>query len=184
MAKRRADDCDFHSGFRRRKREDRKKRQLYILLAAAAVAIMVCGGVGAVVLSGLKHVARAARNSGEGDPPDEAGPPVAKLSALELYRAYDRDEARADDRYFERSVAVEGTIANVDQLPGLGWRVALSTGPNHARVHAWFAHNQRATGRLAVGQKCAIIGQCCGKGPDPTGAGRWVVTLGACRVSE
>jgi hypothetical protein len=181
MPKRRADDYDFHSGHRRRKREDRKKRQLYILLAAAAVAAAVCTGVGAVVWSGVKHAVRAVRDAD----PDEVGPPDARLTAERLYGAYEKNEDQADDRYLSSSIQVDGVIANIERQPDSGWRVSLTSGPNHARVHAWFDAKQGdAIGRLVIGQKCSIVGVCGGKGPDTTRPGLWAVNLGPCRLAE
>jgi hypothetical protein len=182
MPKRRADDYDFHSGSRRRKREDRKQRQLYILLAAVAVVAVVCSGVGAIVLSAVKHVVQAARIN---DEPDEAGPPVAKVTAEDLCRLYDRDEDRADRRYLSQSIQVDGVVASVEKQPDSGWRVALTTGPTHARIHGWFdARHGAIVSRLAIGQKCSIIGICDGKEPDPNVRGAWTVSLGSCRLAE
>jgi hypothetical protein len=174
---------------RRRARHDKQNRTLYILLAAGAVSLMFCGGVAVFVASAVKQVARAARNIAPPDRPFEAGEPDLTVSAGDLYKAYDRNEQRADDKYLGETVQVDGVVAAVDPLPGGGWRVTLSTGPTHARVHAEFDPNKGPqVKQLAPGQRCSIVGFCDGKVPDidPVGGQPgfgWVVVLSACRVA-
>lgn len=170
---------------RRQARRDKKNRTLYILLAAGAVTLLFCGGVAWFVASAVKEVARATRQLGPPAPGDEAGPPAYHLSAEDLYRAFEKNEARAEGKYGGESVRVNGTVAAVEQIPGIGWRVALATGRNHARVHAEFDPNKgHLVSRLTPGQPCSVVGVCDGKVPDPTGAGLWVVTLFACRLAD
>lgn len=194
---RRDDDRDDDFDLRRRRkraRQEKQNRTLYILLAAGAVVVMGCGGVAVFVASAVKQAARAARDINRvANPGTEAGPPTIQVSAEDLYKAYEKNEDRADDKHGGESVQVDGVVEMIDNQPVPGWRVTLSTGRNHARVHASFdSAREAAVSRLTPGQRCSIIGTCDGRvaefeafgGRPPRDFEAWVVGLSGCRLAE
>jgi hypothetical protein len=173
---------------RRRRKEDRKKRTLYILIAASAVFLVTCGGVVTFV---VVQTRRAVKEFQQVMKPFETGPPVARVSADDLVRAYEQNADAAFEKYTGESVQVDGIVASVSKQPDGSYLVTLQTG-NSARVHAEFDIGRGADARkLQPGLKCSIIGICDGVlddfdnfPPKPRRGGDLIVMISFCRLAE
>ncbi len=82
------------------------------------------------------------------------------VSAEDLYKAYDANEAEADKLYQGKSVIVTGKIGIIDAKIPVVWMDA----PQNSHIQCSFARDQKdAVSKLEFGQTVTVKGKCVGK---------------------
>ena len=97
---------------------------------------------------------------------ERAGAPI-KISAEDLYKAYESNEAEADKLYQGKTLIVSGTVGTTSTPePAMGRpAIILIDSRQNAIVNCFgFATDARdAISKLKTGQKVAVRGKCMGK---------------------
>jgi hypothetical protein len=102
--------------------------------------------------------------------------PVAKLTADELIAEYDKNPFAADQKYKEKPVQIEGTVAEFGHMPLLGDFVGIGAGVEGEFAMMCFLYKDEnepketkevleKAAKLKKGDKVKFIGMCQGKAP-------------------
>ena len=88
---------------------------------------------------------------------------AVKLSASELYVAYEKNEVSADNQYKDKIIAVTGVIENIGKDVLSNPYVTLKTGQYLNGVNCYFSDDKNnEIARLSKKQKITIQGECDG----------------------
>lgn len=90
--------------------------------------------------------------------------PVAKLSAVDLVRAFDADASAARERFVGRAVEVSGLVRDLSAEPESAGAFLLSAGEGARHVRVWLHEDRAAAVRptLANGNRITLRCFCEG----------------------
>ena len=89
--------------------------------------------------------------------------PAIKVSAVQLYRAYQRNEVSADSTYKDRLLEVNGTVESIDKNVMDDVVLRLATGDMISNVDATLKSSEESTaGQLEKRQQVTLL--CKGAG--------------------
>jgi RecJ-like exonuclease len=87
--------------------------------------------------------------------------PDYTISATELQKAFETDEAAASSKYINKVLQVSGTIISIAQTEGNNVNITLKTGSDLSSVICTFPAS-RVHSKLNEGEEITIKGQCSG----------------------
>lgn len=120
-----------------------------------------------IVFAALIVIGSVGGDSGSSDPSDSTEstkPQAIKISAEDLYEAYEQNEIAAEKKYDDQLVEVTGVVGNIGTDILNDVYVTLTTGDYLQSVQCYFEGDEEVDKVTAIveGQEVTIVGTCSG----------------------
>ena len=145
--------------------QPKKKKSPVLIGCGGLLLVGIIGSIFSPKTSNVTPTSSTTQSSRQSEPatPEEK---VVKVSALQLFQAYQGNEIAADNQYKDKIVLVTGTIGSIGKDMMDDSYVTLKTSNPLITIRCVFEESEKSKlGQLSQGQTIMVRGTCHGKEP-------------------